>query len=153
MVQLRTKQPIRKCPLPTDRRGQWGGAVKAAELPSQLPEGQQQQDKQQVGGGCGRGPHFLLVGCNSAATRESIWRFLRNRTQSSPPPGYVPPNPQTCIHRDTCTPMSTAAAFTVVDTWKPASALEDRAHGHNGTLCPKQGEQPFATMWMDLGTS
>ena len=54
--------------------------------------------------------------------RKMVWRFLKKLRIKSP---YDPAIPQLDIHtkeirieRDTCTPMFTAALFTIARTWK-----------------------------------
>ena len=65
----------------------------------------------------------LLVGMQtSTVTMETVWRFLKKLEIELP---YDPAIPLLGVHtketrteRDTCTPMFTAALFTIARTWK-----------------------------------
>ena len=75
---------------------------------------------------------------------RTAWRFLKKLEIELP---YVPAIPLLGIHteetrmeRDTCTPMFTAALFTIARTWKqprcPSARMDKKAvvHIHNGIL-------------------
>ena len=65
---------------------------------------------------------------------------------------------KTLIRKDTCTPMFTAALFTIAKTWKqPKCPLTDEWikkmwYIHNGILLSQKKNEimPFAATWMDL---
>ena len=58
--------------------------------------------------------------------------------------------------KDTCTPVFTAALFTIAKTWKQPncpSTEEDVVHIYNGIQAIEKNEvMPFAAIWMDLET-
>ena len=58
--------------------------------------------------------------------------------------------------KDTCTPVFTAALFTIAKTWKQPkcpSTEEDVVHIYNGIQATEKNEiMPFAAIWMDLET-
>lgn len=58
--------------------------------------------------------------------------------------------------KDTCTPIFTAALFTIAKTWKQPkcpSIEEIVVHIHNGIQAIEKNEvMPFAAIWMDLET-
>lgn len=71
----------------------------------------------------------------------------------------VYPNNKSCIRKDICTPMFTAALFTVTKTWKQPKclAIEDwrSMMWYTYTMeyySPVRMDEilPFATIWMDL---
>ena len=82
---------------------------------------------------------------------RTVWRFLKKLTVELP---YDPASPllginleRTIIRKDACTPMFTAALFTVARTWKqPKISInrgmdkEDVVHIHNGILLSHKKE-------------
>ena len=71
---------------------------------------------------------------------------------------------KTTIQKDICTPMFTAALFTIAKTWKPPKCpstdewirkmqhTHTHTHTHNGILISHKKNEimPFAATWMDL---
>ena len=76
-------------------------------------------------------PLTLLVGMQtSTATMRAVWRFLKKLEIELPYDPAIPllgiKTEETRIERDTCTPMSIAALFTIARTWKqPRCPLAD----------------------------
>ena len=67
----------------------------------------------------------LLVGMQTgAATVETVWNFLKKLKMELPfyPAilllGIYPKNPESPIQKNLCTPMFTAAQFTIAKCWK-----------------------------------
>ena len=92
---------------------------------------------------------------------RTLWRFLiklkieLTYDRATPLQGIYPE--KTVIWKDTCTPMFTAALFTIAKTWKepicPSSMdKEDVVHIYNGILLSHKKNEimPFAATWMDL---
>ena len=91
------------------------------------------------------------------------WRFLKKLKIELP---YDPAIPLLCIYpkktilrKDTCTPMFTAALFTIVKTWKQPKCpsidrgmdKEDVVHIYNGILAITSNKiMPFSATWNDL---
>ena len=94
---------------------------------------------------------------------RTVWRFLRKLKIDLP---YDPAIPllgiypeKTLIRKDTCTPMFTAALFTIARTWKqPKCPLTDewiKKMWHIHTMeyysaIKKNEIMSFAATWMDL---
>ena len=49
---------------------------------------------------------------------KTVWRFLRKLKIELPYDRAIPLLDKTIIQKDTCTPMFTAALFTIAKTWK-----------------------------------
>ena len=97
--------------------------------------------------------------------RRTVWRFLKELKIELP---YDPAIPllgihpeKTIIQKDTCTPMFTAALFTIARTWKqPKCPLTDEwikkmwyiytMKYHSAIRSNEIGS--FVEMWMDLET-
>ena len=96
---------------------------------------------------------------------RTVWRFLENLKIELP---YDPATPllgiypeKTIIQKDTCTPMFTAALFTIAKTWKqlkcPSTEEQIKKMWHIYTMeynsAIKRNEiESFVEMWMDLET-
>ena len=87
--------------------------------------------------------------------RRTVWRFLTKLRIKLP---YEPEIPQLGIHaekaridRDTCTPILTAALFTIDKVWKQLEGLstEERTKGIL-LSCKKEAVLPFAIAQMNL---
>ena len=66
-------------------------------------------------------------------------------------------NPETAIQKNLCTPMFTAAQFTIVERWKqpkcPSRMSGSKNHGtftQWNTMQQKEKFLPFMTAWMEL---
>ena len=94
---------------------------------------------------------------------RTVWRFLKKLNTKLP---YDPAIPllgiypvKTIIRKDTCTPMFTAALFTIAKTWKqPKCPLTEQwikkmwyiyTTEHYAAVT-KNKIMPFAATWMDL---
>ena len=91
---------------------------------------------------------------------KTVWRFLK-RLGIKPPYdpailllGIYPEETKT--EKYTCTPMFSAALFTIVRTWKqpkcPLRDKEDVVHIYSGILLSHKRNKigSFVLMWMDL---
>ena len=110
---------------------------------------------------------------------KTIWRILKLTVELPYDPaiallGICPEKDKTLIWKDICTPVFTAALFTIARTWKQPSAHQQmtglicdkhtcictyicthniyvHTHMHNGMLlCHKKNEILLFTKWMDL---
>ena len=93
---------------------------------------------------------------------RTVWRFPKKLKIELPYDLAIPLLgiylEETIIQKDTCTPMFTAALFTIAKTWKqPKCPLTDEWikkmwYIHNGILLSQKKNEimPFAAIWMDL---
>ena len=97
--------------------------------------------------------------------RKTVWNFLRKLKMELPFDteipllGLYPKNPETPIQKNLCTPVFTAAQFTITKSWK-----QPRSPSVSGwikklwyiytmeyyTAKRKKELLPFATAWMEL---
>ena len=102
-------------------------------------------------------PHILLVECKLVQPLwKTVWRFLKRlRIELPYDPAIAlldiyPENMKTQMHTDTCTPLFTAALFTIAKTWKqPRCPSRDEWMNkmwyiHNGILFSHEKKEHFA---------
>ena len=98
-------------------------------------------------------PSALLVGLQTSATIvESSMEFPQKTKMELPfdPAipllGLHPKDPETPIQKNLCTPMFTAAQFTIAKCWKQPKCpsgnewIKKLVHLHNGILCNRKKE-------------
>ena len=96
---------------------------------------------------------------------ETLWNFLKKLKMellfhpAIPLPGLYPKNPETLIQKNLCTPMFTAAQFTIAKYWKqprcPSVNEWIKKLWYIYTMEYYAAERkkellPFATAWMEL---
>ena len=96
--------------------------------------------------------------------QKTAWNFLRKLKMELPFDLAIPllglyaKNPETPIQKNLCTPMFTAAQFTLAKCWKQPKCpsanewIKKLVHLHDGILCSREKQEllPFATAWMEL---